>query len=84
MIDLTPEQRIVLRECLCEHIAGLCESCDATPWCEEGDRRARFMATSSHQTVLFINPFRALYQLLGEWPVGHRGEKGWEKIECES
>ena len=46
----------------------------------EAETILMLVANSSPRTPVA----NTLVELLGEWPVGHRGEKGWEKLEGES
>lgn len=81
MPDLTDRQRRDLREMLCDDIAEHLQA-NGYAWRDRPSAadRCKFMATSGY-ALPFVNRFFVYVGLLGEWPVGYRGEGGWEKLQ---
>ena len=87
MIDLTDRQRFALRESLCDVLSGYSEGWSASSWDDEAVAEARTFCLGNRQSAMHVKVYRqmvGLVELLGEWPVGYRGQGGWERIECES
>lgn len=80
MPDLTNRQRFALRESLCDVLSGYSEGYSDSSW--------EPAAVADAKNYVMRNRFggvwcqlRGLVELLGEWPVGYRGQGGWEPIE---
>lgn len=88
MKDLTDRQRFALRESLCDVLSGYSEGWSASSWDAEAVDDARKMVGREcdsygerfHGVTTFARHLNGLVELLGEWPVGYRGEGGWEKV----
>lgn len=82
MCNLTDRQRFALRESLCDLLGEYSERCSATSYDLDAVADARSMLGKEPQGVKeWARHFTGLVELLGEWPVGYRGEGGWERIE---
>lgn len=81
MCNLTDLQRRDLRELLCDEIEDYCREY-AQDWAvyPEASNACKFMATTEDEWP-YVNRYKLMVELLGEWPVGYRGEGGWEKME---
>jgi hypothetical protein len=79
MIDLTDRQRFALRESLLREISAFSEDVSCCGWDVQAVATCRMLVANSSPRTPVAN---TLVELLGEWPVGHRGEKGWEKLEA--
>jgi hypothetical protein len=86
MIDLTDRQRFALRESLCDVLSEYSEEWSASSWDADAvdDAKSAIDGRLTQITVKMFRHIRGLVELLGEWPIGHRGEGGWEKLEGES
>jgi len=78
VVNLTDRQRFALRECLLREISAFSEAASCCGWNQLVVDHSRFLVQNSSPRTQVAN---VLVELLGEWPVGYRGEGGWEKIE---
>lgn len=83
MLNLTDRQRFALRESLCNEIESFSVRHTGDKWSEKAIPVCRVL-TKVFDGVNYMPTFAVLVELLGEWPVGYRGEGGWERIECKS
>lgn len=84
MLTLTDRQRFALRESLCDVLSDYSEEWSATSWDQCSVNGVRRMISSTGADEGWSRRLKqlvGLVELLGEWPVGYRGEGGWEKIE---
>lgn len=85
MCNLTDRQRFALRESLCDVLSDYSEEWSATSWDQTSVNGVqRMIMASTNKDAGWsrrLKQLRGLVELLGEWPVGYRGEQGWEKVE---
>lgn len=80
MVNLTDRQRFALRESLCDVLADYSDVISCSSWDAEAVIYAKTVVLKKGCDDHLVG----LVELLGEWPVGFRGQDGWEKIECKS
>lgn len=78
MCNLTDRQRFALRESLLREISAFSKRVSCCGWDVSAVDRLRSIVRDRPR---YVPVATGLVELLGEWPVGYRGEGGWEKIE---